>query len=296
MIPLFDLHCDTLTKLHNNAPLHIQLDKKQRFSPYVQICAVWSDYHYSNIEAFANYCRIVELSKQKSFDFSTKLNCEKESTFILAVEDARILDNDITKLTRMFNDGVRVLTLTWKGDSCIGGGWDTALSLTEFGKQIVKKCAELGVSVDLSHASQEVQKEVIQTANSIGFSPIYSHSNSFAICQHKRNVTDSFAKEIVLLNGLIGVSLCINHLSNNSSSDINTVIKHIDHFLNIGCENVISLGCDFDGIDVLPIGINCIDDLEKLYYMISCKFGAEIAEKIFFYNAYNYFKNLFEGR
>jgi microsomal dipeptidase-like Zn-dependent dipeptidase len=45
-------------------------------------------------------------------------------------------------------------------------------------------------------------------------------------------------------------------------------------------------GCDFDGIGSLPNGIDDISDLENLYFCIEKQFGKEIANKIFFENAY----------
>ena len=57
MIPLFDLHCDTFLELYKKGQkieknnLHISLDKVVSFAPYIQICAIWSDYRLSNDEA-----------------------------------------------------------------------------------------------------------------------------------------------------------------------------------------------------------------------------------------------------
>ena len=301
MIPLFDLHCDTLTKLYShslksNAQLHISFKDVHQFSPYIQVCAIWSNCIHADKEAYSYYRSVVDFSKNNEFVFSTDLKDTKYPAYILAIEDARLLDNSIDLLENIYCDGVRALTLMWKGESCIGGGWDTTLPLTAFGRLVVEKCAKLGIAVDLSHSSYETQNEVLRLANTLSFSPIYSHSNSYTICQHRRNVSDAFAKEIAALNGLIGISLCTSHLSSKKFPNIDTIITHIDYFLKIGCENVLSLGCDFDGIDLLPMGFDGISSLEYLFYIIKNKFGPIIAEKIFYYNAFNYFKRLLEGR
>ena len=44
---------------------------------------------------------------------------------ILAVEDARILENDLERLRVLHSYGVRILTLNWYGETCIGGAHNT---------------------------------------------------------------------------------------------------------------------------------------------------------------------------
>lgn len=295
MIPLFDLHCDTFLELYKNkykfddAPLHISLNKIKCFSPYIQICAIWSEKHLSNNDAFINYKNTLSYIKAQNLPLC-KSACNFSSiSFILAVEDARILDNKINRLDELLNDNVRILTLNWKGVSCVGGGWDTNVGLTPFGLNVVKNCFKKGIVVDLSHSSENVQNEVISLAQSFNVSPIFSHSNSFSICNHKRNITDVTFKKIAKLNGLVGISLFPEHLSINGNANTSVILNHIEHFLNLGGEKSICLGCDFDGISSLPIGFKSISDLPMLYALIEKYFSKEVANRIFFLNAYNFF-------
>ena len=297
-IPLFDLHCDTLLELFrknediydNN--LHISLKKAENFSPYVQILAVWSDASLSNDEAFINYKNVVSYAQKQGIHFKTKASDVIDSAFFLAVEDARILNNNLDRLNALYNDGVRFLTLNWSGQTVIGGGWDTDFGLTAFGKNTLMRCFELGIISDISHSSIKASYESIELAKLNNKPIIASHSNSFAVCNHKRNLTDELFCELVNFNSLVGISLASEHLSKNTAT-IDDIIKHIYHYLSLGGENIISLGCDFDGVNILPIGINSICDLNLLYSRIVTHFGTELSNKIFFENAYNFVnKNL----
>ena len=211
-----------------------------------------------------------------------------KSNFILGIEDARLLNGDLFRLDKLHSLGVRVLTLNWKGNSIIGGGWNTSLPLTDFGKAVIKRCKDLGIIIDLSHSSFEVFKDTIRLAGDLNFVPIASHSNAFSVYNHKRNLTDEQFKALRDLKSIVGVSFVPEHLGENAS--INTLIRHINHFLKLGGENTSAFGSDFDGVDSLPNGINSLDSMHTLYSTLVCEFGEKITNKIFYENAYSYFE------
>lgn len=296
MLPFFDLHCDTFFELYNTGQqikdnnLHISLDKARIFSPYVQIGSIWSDCALENDEAFKKCLLVIDYIKDQGINLITNMLNLKETNFILGIEDARLLNYDLSRLDMLYSLGVRIITLNWKGSSIIGGGWDTSLPLTDFGKAVIKRCKDLGITIDLSHSSCKVFYDTLELAEKFGFVPIASHSNSFSICNHKRNLTNEQFKNLSALKSIIGVSFVPEHLGQNA--DIDTVLRHIYHFLELGGENTITLGSDFDGIKNLPSGINSIESLHTLYSALKDEFGNKIANKIFFENAFSYFERI----
>lgn len=296
MIPLFDLHCDTFLELYKQGQkiecnsLHISLDKATNFAPYIQVAAFWSDYRLSNDEAFKECLLSIEYLKNQEVNFITNLENLSESNFIFGVEDARLLNGDLSKLEALYLSGMRVLTLNWKDNSSIGGGWNTNFPLTSFGKEVINRCFELGILIDLSHSSEEVFEETIKLAKHLGFFPFASHSNSFTICNHKRNLTDTQFKALRDLGSIVGISFVPEHLDHNAYATVDTIVNHINHFLKLDGENTIALGSDFDGVSSLPEGITSIESLNQLYSTFVSEFGEKITQKIFFENAYTYFK------
>lgn len=297
MIPLFDLHCDTLLELYKKKEniednsLHISLKKVQNFNKYFQVGAIWSDYRLTDDEAYFRCLDVIDYAKSQNVNFTVNLNNLYKHNFILGIEDSRLLNNDIQRLDYLHSLGVRILTLNWKNNSCIGGGWNTSYPLSNFGKKVILRAFELGITVDVSHSSVESFWDVVALSENLGFSPIASHSNSNSVCNHKRNLNDEQIKKISELQGLIGISLVSEHIGINR--DLDSILRHVDYFLKLGCFNSLCLGCDFDGTNSLPYNVNSVEDLSLLFYKIQNEFGKEIAMKIFFENAFNFFeKNL----
>lgn len=294
MIPVFDLHCDTLTEMYEKSlpfdfsGLNVSAEKLSHFSPYIQVCAIWSNASLSDNDAFLRYKEVVKYKNLQNMYFCRSASSMRDKSFILAVEDARILSGDISRLDVLKSDGVKILTLTWRDVSCIGGAWNTSYGLTDFGVQTVIKCFEHGIIPDISHASEKSAFQVFELAEKYGKAILATHSNSYAVCRHKRNLCDEAFLRIKSLDGRVGISLAPEHLSDSGKADFSDILKHIEHYLRLGGEDIVALGCDFDGVSSLPCGISGIADLEKLYLALCNSFGTRCAKKIFFGNAYRF--------
>lgn len=306
---LFDLHCDTATRLLGERQsllsnsFHISLDKASYLERYAQVMAVWTDRRLSDEEGYNRFFEVVnnlrlEIAKNESIASAARTSDEivnalnsNKAALILAVEDARILCSDISRLDTLYDHGVRVLTLNWANESCIGGAHNTDVGLTVFGKQVVEKCFDLGIVPDISHSSFKGARETIELAHKQGKPIIASHSDSYTVNPHSRNLRDEDFCDIVKLGGLVGINLCPAHLTSASVADISDIISHIEHYLSLGGIDTVAMGCDLDGT-VLPSGISGIADiylianeLQKLNY------STEITKKIMYENAYDFFVN-----
>ena len=308
---LFDLHCDTATRLLNEKQglyenyFHVSISKSKYLENYAQLMAIWSHYKLSDSEAYSTFFKMVEnLEKEveinkdfvglaKSSNDISLLLSQGKSPLILAVEDARILENDISRLDILHRLGVRALTLNWAGITCIGGAHDTSVGLTDFGTDVVKKCFEIGIIPDISHSSFEGASMALDLAEQHQKPIIASHSDSYSVNAHTRNLRDEDFLRIKNLGGLVGINLCTSHLSSKENVDINDIMKHIEHYLSLGGENCIAMGCDLDGTD-LPTGFSGVSDIYKIAEeMKKQNYCDSLINKILFENAHNFFiKNI----
>ena len=301
---LLDLHCDTALELYlrkqpfKSGSLHVSLDKAFPYETYIQTMAYWCDTFLSDEDAYARFPLVHDhLTEELKTNGVTlihdlvSLNDTQTDTkrgALLAVEDARLLAGDLSRLDELYARGVRFLTLTWGGESCIGGAHDTDKPLTEFGRKVVERCFALGIIPDVSHASRRVTAEVIEMAKNAHKPIVATHSNSFAVYAHTRNLTDKEFIDILETGGVVGVSLCTYHLTDGACA-VSDVVRHIKHYLSLGGENALCLGCDFDGIDTTPDGIPDLSALPVLYgALLSEGISEKTVKKIFFENAFGF--------
>ncbi len=305
-IPIFDLHCDTLYEcrrqnkrlLEND--LCLSLKRLSEYKQFSQILAMWSDHRIGEEEAFKNFLEACDMLAAELGGVSgVKLcTCDSElaecenhghGALFLAVEGGKLLADRIRRLDTLYEKGVRFLTLVWNDPCKIGGSNLTDEGLTDFGFRVVNRCFELGIIPDVSHASDKMTDEVISLAEESGHVCIATHSNSRSICDHRRNLTDDRFKRISELGGIVGISLAPIHLTKNEICTVDDIVRHIEHYLSLGGENTVCLGCDLDGVDILPSGIKTVSDIEKIADALGrINYTDALIKKIFYANARNF--------
>ena len=311
MSHIFDLHCDTVSEIYKSKESllsntrAVSIDKFSSFDKKAQVFAIWSDNEKSEDEAFVAFQHMatdlrsqIEDNKElvslcTSKDELESSQNEGKLSAILAVEDAKLLSKDLSRLERLYEFGVRILTLGWKGHSCVCGSYDTDEGLTDFGFEVLKECERLGIIVDVSHLSEKGFWDVAGKAQKPF---IASHSNCHILCDHRRNITDVQLRTIVSAGGICGINLVGKHLAKRLPGEraldpaevLEAVCSHIEHFHSIAPENV-CLGLDLDGTEPLA-GLESIDKAPNLFEALTNRgMDEKNARNIFYNNAYNFF-------
>lgn len=131
----------------------------------------------------------------RRYDDLVRIEQSGKLAAIIGVEGGHHIENSLENLEKLFNRGMRYLTLTWNNST----KWATSaqdeaekeelpfLGLTDFGREIVSKCNELGVMVDVSHVGEQTFWDVMETSSK---PVIASHSSAYALCPHYRNLKD----------------------------------------------------------------------------------------------------------
>lgn len=314
-LPYFDLHCDTAYELYrqhkslNHNDLAISLDGAAGYSHYAQFFAVWSDKRLSDEETYeqffaiadafsAQYCQpevAAHMAQVRTAQELDTARAENKSAAILAVEDARLLAGDLSRLRTLAGRGVRYLTLLWSGESCIGGAHDTNRGLTEFGKEVVRTCFTYGILPDISHASAQSADDTLDLACRIGCPVLATHSDAYTVYPHSRNLRDEHFRAVMQTGGLVGINLYRAHLCNPSDhpAGIRDILCHIEHYLALGGENHLAIGGDLDGAD-LPEGFHSVADVSSLALAMRQEgYPESVIRKIFYENADRFFHRCF---
>lgn len=281
---VFDLHCDTATELYrrnlsfDNSKTHINRSSVEGHN-LTQCFAVFFNDKRENPSAMDFFHRVTE-------QVFPQLHREG-LTPILTLEGAGVLAKNPRWIDEIAAKSCRMAGLVWNGTNPLATGAmtdDNAL-LTPLGREAVRELTTRGITLDVSHLSAKGTEEILML---ISDPIVASHSNSKTILHHPRNLSDEVAKELFRRKGLVGLNLYPEFLAENEVG-MDDVLRHAEHFLSLGGETGLALGCDLGGIDRLPQGMKDFSSLPLLHQRFTNAFGSEIADGIFYNNASRFF-------
>lgn len=194
---------------------------------------------------------------------------------ILTLEEGGVLNNRPERLIRLFEKGIRLITLTWNYENCIGSpnSRDPNVmkqGLKPFGIEVVKRMNELGMIIDVSHLSDGGFWDCIRYSRS---PVVASHSNARSLCPHPRNLSDEMLRALGEKGGVAGVNFYSAFLKSSTGrgkilrADMDDMIRHIRWMIDRAGEDAVALGTDFDGFEkeALPEVISGVQDMERLW-------------------------------
>jgi len=162
---------------------------------------------------------------------------------IYLIEGAHPLEGDLDNLNKLFEQGLRVMGLTHFFDNRLGGSLHglSGEGLTEFGRQAVVHAAELGVIIDVAHASPQMVSDVLDLA----LAPvILSHGGVKGTCDGPRNLDDALMQRIAEGGGVVGIGFWDAAVCDFTPRGVVKAIRYAVDLL--GAEHV-ALGSDYDG-------------------------------------------------
>ncbi|MGI6087772.1 MAG: dipeptidase [Kiritimatiellia bacterium] len=137
--------------------------------------------------------------------------------------------------------GIRIMHLTynrrnWVGDGCLepaNGG------LSLHGRDVIRQMNRLGIVVDTPHSGERTTIEAAEYSQT----PIMaSHTTCRALHNHPRGKSDDALKAIAASGGLVGICVLPHFLG--GSADINALLDHVDHAVNLIGADHVAIGTD----------------------------------------------------
>ena len=239
-----------------------------------------------------------------------QLEQEGKLAAVIGVEGGHAIENSLEKLEQLKSRGMCYLGVTWNNSN----EWATSAKdevesdslelkgLTDFGREVIRRCNKIGVIVDVSHAGEQTFWDILEVTTK----PIIaSHSSVYDLCPHFRNLKDDQLRAIKKNGGVVFINFFPGYIDSTfeqraaevrgqhsaeldslkkhygeesddywyASMDllgadigavapsVDVLVDHIDYIAKlIGPEHV-GLGSDFDGVSVLPKGV---EDCTKL--------------------------------
>ncbi len=341
----FDLHCDTIMRIieegldfESDSDLHVNLPGLAASNTVAQVFACFvhdANYPGRCFEACDKYIDSIEnlveshedrlVPVRNAQDFARAEARENTTGVIIAIEGAAPLMGKPENLEHFYRRGVRLLTIAWDDNEFCGTVFGSKTGLTESGEELVHLCFNLGIVVDVSHASDTAFYDIAAITDQPF---VASHSNARAVCPNDRNLSDDMIKIIARRGGIIGLTygsgfispeyhahektvrnrilagmkhgeinfqqagrISREALSGLAPASISQLVDHACHIINKGGEDCLALGSDFDGVDSLPCGITGTGSLDMLVdEMQRRKIASRVIDKICHANAFRFFK------
>ncbi len=167
---------------------------------------------------------------------------------LLAIEGLHALDGQLESVDVLFDYGYRMMGLTHFFDNDVAGSAHgvTHGGLTPLGRQVVQRMEQLGIAVDLAHASAQTMTEVLAMATR---PVVVSHTGVAAVCPGPRNLTDTQLRAIAANRGLVGIGYWDGAVCQPT---IENIVKAIRHAVQVMGVRHVALGSDFDGATKTP--------------------------------------------
>lgn len=247
---IIDMHCDTIyeiwargkrgeqIQLEENQ-LMVDLKRLQAGGYYVQNFALFVEQEekVSSFEKVKQLLCLFQEEMRRQKDWISQVTTTYEIlenersgrlSALLTVEGGEACEGSLEKLQYLYEQGVRMLTLTWNFSNEIGfpnvhseelKDWtsqndrnveypypaNTNEGLTEKGICYVQEMERLGMIIDVSHLSDKGFYDVLQYTKRPF---VASHSNARAICPWIRNLTDDMIRRLSERGGVIGLNFC----------------------------------------------------------------------------------------
>ena len=288
---LIDMHCDTFWLMMRKKDVSLQkndlcidVEKMKKAGSMAQFFASFiymSEFNGENAveEAYQYALDMIAYGKEEldkcsdsiaivhNYDELIANRDNGRMCAILTLEEGGIINGKMEYLEELYRQGIRLITLTWNYENCIGYPNSREpklmeLGLKPFGIEVVRRMNELGMIIDVSHLSDGGFWDVVRYSTKPF---VASHSNARALCNHPRNLTDEMIKALARKGGVAGVNFYPYFLRESGKATVEDIAEHLWHMYQIGGEDVIAFGTDFDGFNEGELDIAHMGEMNLVY-------------------------------
>ena len=323
--PVIDLHCDLLSYLTRPNSSIYNTDDVGCAVPYLkegnvklQIVAIFApvesnshEYGLKQSEIFKSLNEeenaLYRFEKHHLETFATNENIG----MLASVESGSAFCDENISLKEGFRNlekiienvgSILYISFTHHAENRFGGGNFSTAGLKNDGKALIDYLHKRNIAIDFSHTSDALAYDILNyiSKENISVPIIASHSNYRPVYDHKRNLPDDVATEIIHQKGLIGLNFVRAFVN---PEKVNSLQEHVAHGLELGGENTICYGADYFYTKSHPDksripfyfkehdNAGCYPEINKV---LQEQFGAEQMKKISSKNALDFIARLWK--
>ncbi|MGZ9584557.1 dipeptidase [Paenibacillus marinisediminis] len=313
---VIDFHCDVLYKMlyqgkldfTEEALLDVTLPRLKQGNVGMQVMALFLERNLiTGPPRFSQILRAIDLFREQILKQPNVMPIlSKEDVdqweqnpdkigMILSLEGVDALEGDLVYLRTAHALGVRFVGLCWNDANwAVDGAQEPRKGgFSTDGIELIRECDRLGLTMDVSHLNERAFWQLLELTERPF---IASHSNSAHVMPHVRNLTDEQVRAIIERNGRIGITYVPYFVTEQETAGIDDLMLHIDRICELGGQDHIMLGSDFDGIDRKITGLEHAGQHGNLLAAVERRYGSDFADKLASGNAVRFLKEQLPSR
>lgn len=213
----------------------------------VQICPLYgegarrNDARARTLAQMAEFGRVIAENAEHVCHVRSRADLEdRRLRLLLSMEGVEPLEGDPGAFDEWYERGVLTASLTWNHPNEFAGGIHSpSQGLTERGRALVRRFRELGVLLDLAHASEQTWRDVLD--EEIPFS--VTHAGCRAVCDHPRNLADWQLEQLAARGGVLGM-MAVPFAVDPDRPTLSRWLDHFDHAVAVMGFDRVGLGAD----------------------------------------------------
>ena len=222
--------------------------------------------------------RYLSIARTPSDLYEDKRKGRKSIMF--AIENGLALEGDLANVKYFTQRGVTYITLCHNGDNDIcdsARGSNLHGGVSKFGAAVIREMNRNGIMVDLSHGAEKSFYDALE----ISSQPIVcSHSNSKALCNVPRNLTDDQLRALAKKGGVAHITLYHGFLRKEGTASVLDAIAHLEHAISIMGIDYVGIGTDFDGDGTVCGMADASEMINFTRHLLARKYSERDIEKI----------------
>ncbi len=222
--------------------------------------------------------RYLSIARTPSDLYEDKRKGRKSIMF--AIENGLALEGDLANVKYFAQRGVTYITLCHNGDNDIcdsARGSNLHGGVSKFGAAVIREMNHNGIMVDLSHGAEKSFYDALE----ISSQPIVcSHSNSKALCNVPRNLTDDQLRALAKKGGVAHITLYHGFLRKEGTASVLDAIAHLEHAISVMGIDYVGIGTDFDGDGTVCGMADASEMINFTRHLLARKYSERDIEKI----------------
>ncbi len=200
------------------------------------------------VAELAQYVRVIEQHGDTFMQIHTaadiaRAKAEKKLGILFSFESADMFEGKLDRIETFRNLGVRVMQLSYNKHTAWASGVmeNPPTGLTVEGKKAVAKMNEVGVAIDISHASPPSYADTLAASTK----PVLcTHAGCDAVHKHPRNKTDQQLRAVAQKGGVVGIYDLPYLTKSPKQPALDDYMAHMTHALKVCGEDHVGVGSD----------------------------------------------------